>query len=95
MYFHFRSKRALASGIVAYGAIMGRDVLEQLLAQRLSGLETLVDISYLIAVNDIGDETARAGLNLLESLSGTDDLPARVLANWVERLRRDRPAGRR
>jgi AcrR family transcriptional regulator len=84
MYFHFRSKRALASDIVEYGAIMGRDAFERLLAQRLSGLESLVDISFLIAVNDIGDETARAGLNLLESLSGIDDLPAKVLANWVE-----------
>jgi AcrR family transcriptional regulator len=68
MYFHFRSKHALASAIIDYRAAVARASVDQLLARKLSGLETLIDISYLVAIEDIGDETARAGLNLLESI---------------------------
>ena len=83
MYFHFRSKHALASAIVEHWGEIGRDAVGEILARRLSGLETLIDICYFIAVRDIGDETARAGLNLLESIGRTDGLAARVLAEWV------------
>jgi len=83
MYFHFRSKHALASAIIDYRAVEGRASVELLLAQKLSGLETLIDISYLVAIEDIGDEMARAGLNLLESVGRTDGLQANVLGEWV------------
>lgn len=83
MYFHFRSKYALASAIIEYRAAVARASVDQLLAQKLSGLETMIDISYLVAIEDIGDETARAGLNLLESIGRTDGLQATVLGQWV------------
>jgi AcrR family transcriptional regulator len=83
MYFHFRSKYALASAIIEYRAAVARRAVDELLARKLSGLETLIDISYLIAVEDIGDESARAGLNLLESIGRTDGLQASVLSEWV------------
>lgn len=83
MYFHFRSKHALASAIVDHWGEVARGRVDELLARRLSGLETLIDISYLIAVEDIGNETARAGLNLVESIGRTDGLAARVLTEWV------------
>ena len=83
MYFHFRSKYALASAIIEYRAAVARASVDQLLAQKLSGLETMIDISYLVAIEDIGDETARAGLNLLESIGRTDGLQATVLGPWV------------
>lgn len=83
MYFHFRSKYALASAIVEYRGAVARAAVDQLLAQKLSGLETLIDISYLVAIEDIGDETARAGLNLLESIGRTDGLQGDVHAEWV------------
>jgi AcrR family transcriptional regulator len=83
MYFHFRSKHALASAIVEHWGEVARDAVDELLARRLSGLETLIDISYLIAVRDISDETARAGLNLIESIGRTDGLAPRVLTQWV------------
>jgi AcrR family transcriptional regulator len=83
MYFHFRSKHALAAAIVDYGAAAARASVDQLLARKLSGLETLIDISYLVAIEDIGDEMARAGLNLLESVGRTDGLQATVLGQWV------------
>lgn len=83
MYFHFRSKQALASAIIGYRGDVARADIEQLLAQKLSGLETLIDISYLVAAADIGDETARAGLNLLESIGRTDGLLVRISEEWV------------
>jgi AcrR family transcriptional regulator len=83
MYFHFRSKHALASAIIEHRAAIAREAVDELIALKLSGLETLIDISYLIAVDDIGDETARAGLNLLESIGRTDGLQANILGEWV------------
>jgi AcrR family transcriptional regulator len=83
MYFHFRSKHALALAIIEHRVSVARGSVDQLLARRLSGMETLVDISYLVAVDDIGDESARAGLNLLESIGRTDALRATFLAPWV------------
>ena len=83
MYFHFRSKHALASAIVEYRFASARVSVDELLARKLSGLETLIDIVYLVAVEDIGDEAARAGLNLLESIGRTDGLQRAVLSRWV------------
>lgn len=83
MYFHFRSKHALAVAIVDYRAAAARASVDQLLARKLSGLETLIDISYLVAIEDIGDEMARAGLNLLESVGRTDGQQANLLGQWV------------
>lgn len=83
MYFHFRSKHALASAIVEHRAEVARAAVDELLARKLSGLESLIDISFLIAVDDIGNESARAGLNLLESIGRTDGLRTTVLDRWV------------
>jgi AcrR family transcriptional regulator len=83
MYFHFRSKHALASAIIEYRAAVARASVDRLLARKLSGLETLIDISYLVAVEDIGDETARAGLNLLESIGRMDGRQGDFLGQWV------------
>jgi AcrR family transcriptional regulator len=83
MYFHFRSKHALASAIVDHCAAAARASVDQLLARKLSGLETLIDISYFVATEDIGDEMARAGLNLLESVGRTEGLQANLLGQWV------------
>ena len=83
MYFHFRSKYALASAIIEYRMASARASVDELLARKLSGIETLVDISYLVAIEDMGDETARAGLNLLQSIGRTDGLQEDVLGQWV------------
>ena len=83
MYFHFRSKHALASAIVDHRLAVARASIDELLARKLSGPETLIDISFLVAIEDIGDEIARAGLNLLESVGRTDGLQASLLGQWV------------
>jgi TetR/AcrR family transcriptional regulator, transcriptional repressor for nem operon len=84
MYFHFRSKHALALAVIDEQNRNGRDAVKQQLARKLSGLETLIDVSYLTAVMDISDEIARAGLNLLESIGRHNKLQANVLAPWIE-----------
>ncbi|OBB18770.1 TetR family transcriptional regulator [Mycolicibacterium elephantis] len=84
MYFHFRSKHALATAIVEHRSTEAKSAVTEVLARRLSGLETLVDICFLVATDDIGDHLARAGLNLLESVGRTDGLQARVLTEWVD-----------
>jgi AcrR family transcriptional regulator len=84
MYFHFRSKHALAAAIIEYRFLLARASVDELIARRLSGLETLIDISYLVAVEDIGDDIARAGLNLLESIGRTDGLQENMLGQWVD-----------
>jgi AcrR family transcriptional regulator len=83
MYFHFRSKHALASAIVEHRADVARIAFDEVRARGLSGLETLIDISYLVAVEDISDAMARAGFNLIESIGRTDGLQSRVLGLWV------------
>lgn len=84
LYFHFRSKHALASSIVELRADQARVTVEEVLARNLSGLETLIDISYLFAFEDIGHAMARAGLNLVESIGRTDGLRSRVLDAWTQ-----------
>ncbi|MBV8927819.1 MAG: TetR/AcrR family transcriptional regulator [Mycobacteriaceae bacterium] len=83
MYFHFRSKHALALAVIDGQSDMGREAVNELAARKLSGLETLIDASYLIALRDLTDEMARAGLNLLESMGRYNKLQANVLGAWI------------
>jgi TetR/AcrR family transcriptional regulator, transcriptional repressor for nem operon len=86
MYFHFRSKHALAVAIIERQATAGAVAVESLLNRKLSGLETLIDFSYLIAVQDIKSDSARAGLNLLESVGRSEGLQERILDEWAKVL---------
>lgn len=84
MYTYFRSKHALAVAVIDEQTRMALTAVNELLARGLSGVETMIDISFLIAAQDIGDPVARAGLHLLESIGRTDGLQSRVLGEWVE-----------
>lgn len=86
MYFHFRSKHALALAIIDRNTSATRLAVNELLSKRLSGLESLVDISYLIAVRDVTEDLARASLYLLESIGRTDGLRADRLREWVKAI---------
>ena len=86
MYFHFRSKHALALAVIEDQAAKFMAAAQDLLARKLSGLETLVDVGYLIAVADIGEDIARAGLNLLESVGRIEGLQTKLLGRWVDLL---------
>ena len=86
MYFHFRSKHALALAIIEDQAAKAKEVIAALVTRKFSGLETLIDSSYQIAVRDISEDTARAGFNLLESIGRLEGLQTQLLAGWIETL---------
>ena len=86
MYFHFRSKHALALAIIEDQTTEAKAVIEGLVNRKFSGLETLIDFSYHMAVRDIGTDMARAGFNLLESIGRIDGLQAEQLAGWIQTL---------
>jgi AcrR family transcriptional regulator len=86
MYFHFRSKHALAVAIIERQTAQGNVAVEELLTRGLSGLETLIDFSYLIAVGDIKTDGVRAGLNLLESVGRSEGLQKKLLDEWAKAL---------
>ncbi len=86
MYFHFRSKHALALAIIEDQATEARAVVAALEARKFSGLETLIDFSYQIVVRDISEDMTRAGFNLLESIGRIEGLQAQRLAGWIETL---------
>ncbi len=83
MYFHFRSKHALALAIVDEEIQRYTQAVQNVLARKLSGLEALVDISYLVAVGDITQDVTRAAFNLLESVGRTEKLQERQLGAWI------------
>ena len=80
MYFNFPSKQALASAIVDDLNEMSRAAVSELLARKMSGLESLIDLVYLLAVQDTQNEVARAGVRLLETL----DSPTALWHSWIE-----------
>jgi AcrR family transcriptional regulator len=86
MYFHFRSKRALAVAVIEDQTSKDAVAVQDLLARKLSGLETLVDMSYLMAVQDISREAARAVLHLLPAVGRTNEIQASVVGNWIQTL---------
>jgi TetR/AcrR family transcriptional regulator, transcriptional repressor for nem operon len=86
MYFHFRSKHALALAIVDEQTETYSEAVQNLLARKLSGLETLIDFAYLIAVGDITQDVTRASFNLLESVGRPEKLQTRLLGGWIQLL---------
>jgi TetR/AcrR family transcriptional regulator, transcriptional repressor for nem operon len=86
MYFHFRSKHALALAIIEDQEADARAVVEGLVNRKFSGLETLIDFCYQIAVRDISTDMARAGFNLLESIGRVEGLQAERLEGWIQTL---------
>src|SRR6201996_2430430 len=84
MYFHFRSKHALALAIVDEQTTRSAVEIKDLLARKLSGLESLIDVSYLVAIGDITQDVTRAAFNLLESVGRTEKLQERLLGGWIQ-----------
>ena len=86
MYFHFRSKHALALAIVDEQTVKSGAAVQELFTRKLSGLETLIDVSFLIAMADITEDITRAAFNLLESVGRTEKLQERLLGGWIQLL---------
>ncbi|OBG29096.1 hypothetical protein A5672_03430 [Mycobacterium alsense] len=78
MYFHFSSKHALALAIIDGLTEMSQAAVSELLSRKMSGLETLIDLVFVHALQDTQHQVARAGVRLLETLDdATPLLPAR------------------
>lgn len=86
MYFHFPSKQALAMAVIDEANKLGRAAAAGVLSNKLAGLETLIDLSYLVTVLDLSDDLARAGLYLLESVGRAEGLEERSLRYVVNAL---------
>ncbi|BBZ51285.1 TetR/AcrR family transcriptional regulator [Mycobacterium heidelbergense] len=86
MYFHFRSKHALAMAIIDEQIVTSNVAFQELLARKLSGLETLVDSSFLVAVLDINQDLTRAAMHLVEAVGRVEELHAKLLGGWIEAL---------
>jgi TetR/AcrR family transcriptional regulator, transcriptional repressor for nem operon len=84
MYFHFRSKHALALAIVDEQTGNAGESVKNLLAKKLSGLESLIDVCYLVSVGDMTQDVTRASFNLLESVGRTEKLQTRLLGGWIQ-----------
>jgi TetR/AcrR family transcriptional repressor of nem operon len=84
MYFHFPSKQALALAIIDELNEMSRAAVTELLARKMSGLETLIDLVYLLAVQNTQHEVAQAGVRLLETVDNTTALPPSMWQSWIE-----------
>src|SRR5271155_750016 len=83
MYFHFPSKQALALAIIDDLNEMSRAAVSELLTRQMSGLETLIDLVYLLVVQDTQNEVARAGVRLLDTVDDTD-LGTTLWQTWIE-----------
>jgi AcrR family transcriptional regulator len=83
MYFHFPSKQALALAVIDEAQKLVGGAAAGVLANKLSGLETIIDLAYLVAVLDIGEDLARAGFYLVESLGRAEGMEARRLSEVV------------
>ncbi|WP_046319664.1 TetR/AcrR family transcriptional regulator [Mycobacterium sp. UM_Kg1] len=83
MYFHFRSKHALALAVIDEQLAKGGAAVRALVDRKLSGLETLLDVGYLMAVEDLTSDGARALLHLLPVVGRAEGLQASVLNNVI------------
>jgi TetR/AcrR family transcriptional repressor of nem operon len=83
MYFHFRSKHALAVALIDMQTQVMRTSINELLANKLSGLETLIDICFFLALQETTHDLAKASLHLLEAIGRSDDLQAKRLNEWT------------
>jgi TetR/AcrR family transcriptional regulator, transcriptional repressor for nem operon len=86
MYFHFRSKHALALAIIEDQITRSDVAITDLLARKLSGLETLIDFSYQLAVRDISEDISRAALHLVESIGRVEGLQTKLHRHWIDNL---------
>ena len=86
MYFHFRSKHALALAVIDEQIARTGAAIRGLVDRNLSGLETMLDVGYMMAVEDLTTDGARSLLHLLPVVGHADGLQATVLNNVVAAL---------
>jgi TetR/AcrR family transcriptional regulator, transcriptional repressor for nem operon len=83
MYFHFASQQAPTVAIIDDLTEMSRAAVTELVARKMSGLETLIDLVYLLVVQDTQNEVARAGVRLLDTVDNID-LGTPLWQTWID-----------
>ncbi|WP_099024158.1 TetR/AcrR family transcriptional regulator [Mycolicibacterium palauense] len=86
MYFHFRSKRALAVAVIDEAIASARKRTADTAGQ--SALETLIDVTFTLACQDLTEDLTRAGLNLLAAIGKEDGLSHELITSWTDSFAR-------
>jgi TetR/AcrR family transcriptional repressor of nem operon len=84
LYFHFRSKHALALALVGHHAAGVRADTMELLTRQGSGLETMIEITFMVATLDACDDYARAAVNLAAEVSHSGDRVVGSVDEWIK-----------
>jgi TetR/AcrR family transcriptional regulator, transcriptional repressor for nem operon len=82
MYFHFQSKHALAMAVLDEQSAIIRAAFTERINHQLSGLESLIEATYFLALQDVHSPGIRAGLHLLEQMGRTDGVQAKIFTQW-------------
>ncbi|OBH03550.1 TetR/AcrR family transcriptional regulator [Mycobacterium sp. E1747] len=86
LYFHFTSKQALAIAIIDEQTAVMTIAMQDLMSRGLSGLETLVDFSFLVAVQEIKSALFRAAVNLIETVGQSQGRHQNLFGQWIKTL---------
>ena len=84
LYQQFGSKELLARGVIEHHAASVRADTMELLMRPGSGLETLIEITFMVATGDACDDYARAAASLAAELSRRGDPSPGPIDEWIK-----------
>lgn len=84
LYFHFQSKHALALATIEHHSAAVRAGTMELLTRQQSGLETLIEITFMVAALDTGDDYARAATHLVPAVSRLGRVSVGAVDEWMK-----------
>jgi AcrR family transcriptional regulator len=83
LYSQFRSKQELATAVMEHRAEVCATLFDDAFFCARPGLDAVIEVLYIVALEETHDEMARAGFNLLEALGRFDGLQSKILEGWV------------
>ena len=83
VYGHFASKDDLAIAVIDHDLRILEAERDSILVRGLPGLESMIDVTYAVAVHDLTSPGARARIRLLESIDHADARTDRRLDAWM------------
>lgn len=84
LYFHFQSKHSLALATIEHHAAAVRAGTMELLLRQQPGLETLIEITFMVAALDTGDDYARAATHLVPAMSRLGRVSVGSVDEWIK-----------
>jgi AcrR family transcriptional regulator len=84
LYFHFDSKHSLALAIIEHHAAAVRASTMELLKSQKTGLETMIEITFMVATLDACDDYARATASLAEAVRRPGRPAAGPADEWIK-----------